>query len=204
MRWLLVCLLAAGCGMGMDQGSGDVAPSDAGSPTASPPTASQAAWLDPQNAVRASAKPAPTPALTPFTWSDDAAQVAQAWANNCVYAHNQGRGNRGENIAANTPSGSWTPANVVAAWAGEASDYDYASNTCASGKECGHYTQIVWRDTQRAGCAMATCTKNSPFGNGQAWDFWVATTSRRGTSSGSARTEAARTRRGLTVRAAHC
>jgi len=154
--------------MGMDQGSGDVAAPDAG-----PPTASQSAWLDPQNAVRESAKPTPTPALAPFTWSEDAAQVAQAWANNCVYQHNSGRGNRGENIAANTPSGSWGPANVVAAWAGEASDYDYASNTCASGKECGHYTQIVWRDTQRVGCAMATCMKNSPFGNGQPWDFWV-------------------------------
>ena len=63
---------------------------------------------------------------------------------------------------------------AVAAWAGEASDYDYSRNTCAAGKECGHYTQIVWANTLRAGCAHQLCTSNSPFGNSAPqWDFWV-------------------------------
>jgi hypothetical protein len=29
---------------------------------------------------------------------------------------------------------------------------------------CGHYTQIVWRDTTNLGCAIEYCTTGSPFG----------------------------------------
>ena len=77
-------------------------------------------------------------------------------------------------IAASAPPGSWQLTNAVAAWAGEAADYDYATNSCAAGKECGHYTQIVWASTLRAGCAHKLCTANSPFGSGAPnWDFWV-------------------------------
>ena len=42
-------------------------------------------------------------------------------------------------------------------WAEEKSDYTYSSNTCASGAICGHYTQLVWRNTTRVGCAIHTC-----------------------------------------------
>ena len=64
---------------------------------------------------------------------------------------------------------------MVAAWASEVQDYDYATNTCASGKQCGHYTQLVWRDTLRTGCAHRVCTVNWPFASpsGGSWDFWV-------------------------------
>jgi hypothetical protein len=164
MRRLLVCMLAFGCGMGTDTA--------ASSPDAGPATPAQSAWLTPQNTVRAQAKPTPSPPLTFFTWSDAAAQVAQAWANNCVYEHNVNRGNRGENIAADAPPGGLTVTQVVALWAGEAAFYDYATNTCAAGEDCGHYTQIVWRSTTAVGCGMATCTTGSPFGSGS-WDFWV-------------------------------
>src|SRR6266849_5496150 len=95
---------------------------------------------------------------------------AQAW----VDAHNAVRGDRGENIAASAPANRWSLADAVAAWAGEAQDYDYATNGCAPGKQCGHYTQIVWRDTLRAGCAHRACDTNSPFGAQlPSWDFWV-------------------------------
>jgi len=62
---------------------------------------------------------------------------------------------------ASAPPGHWTIADVVSAWAGEAQDYQYATNTCAAGKECGHYTQIVWRGTLRAGCAHRVCESRS-------------------------------------------
>ena len=45
------------------------------------------------------------------------------------------------------------PTEVVDAWASEVRDYNHSKNKCASGKHCGHYTQIVWRDTTAAGCA---------------------------------------------------
>jgi pathogenesis-related protein 1 len=47
-----------------------------------------------------------------------------------------------------------TPAQVVHSWASEAAAYDPATNSCRT-EPCGHYTQIVWRDTRRLGCAVA-------------------------------------------------
>ncbi|NOK20304.1 CAP domain-containing protein [Corallococcus carmarthensis] len=127
--------------------------------------------LEAHNAARAAAKPAPSPALEPLTWDPEVAAVAQKWADNCSYEHNSGRGNAGENIAAATPDYLNTKA-VVKGWVDEVADYDYSKNTCAAGKVCGHYTQVVWRNTRRLGCATKRCTVNSPFG-GSAWDFWV-------------------------------
>jgi uncharacterized protein YkwD len=144
---------------------------DAGSTP--PPTEEAQAWLDAQNAVRASVQPAPATPLPPLSWSADAATVAQAWADHCVYQHNANRGQRGENIAANAPPSTRTLQNIVSLWAGEASDYDYASNTCTAGRDCGHYTQIVWRNTSRVGCAHRVCASNSPFPQGGSWEFWV-------------------------------
>jgi uncharacterized protein YkwD len=163
-------LLAAACDL-LPQ---DASP-DAGTGPQAPTTAEQPAWLDTQNAVRRNAQqPVPNPPLPPLTWSAGAAAVAQAWADNCNYMHNSGRGDRGENIAASAPPGRWTLADAVAAWAGEAPDYDYATNTCAAGQQCGHYTQLVWRGTTRAGCAHRLCTTNSPFLPQAAnWDYWV-------------------------------
>jgi pathogenesis-related protein 1 len=163
---LLALLVIAACAPGLD-----ASPPDAG--TVAPPTSDAQSWLDAQNAVRRAPQPAPASPLPPFTWSLDAAAVARSWANGCVYQHNSNRGQRGENIAASSPGYLDVP-KTVAAWAGEAADYDYQSNTCASGKECGHYTQLVWRDTARAGCAQARCHSNSPFGaQFPDWDFFV-------------------------------
>jgi hypothetical protein len=78
----------------------------------------------------------------------------------------------GENIAAGAPTQSISDA--VASWVNEGADYDHATNSCASGKDCGHYTQVVWKSTTAAGCAQVHCTTNSPFGSGfPEWDYSV-------------------------------
>lgn len=50
---------------------------------------------------------------------------------------------------------------------------DYDSNTCSPGtcscisfqcNACGHYTQVVWRDSERLGCGVGDCT-----GGGEIW-----------------------------------
>jgi hypothetical protein len=46
-----------------------------------------------------------------------------------------------------------TPDQVVGNWASESGDYDYAANSCH--RVCGHYTQIVWRDSKLVGCGVA-------------------------------------------------
>jgi uncharacterized protein YkwD len=129
--------------------------------------------LDTHNAVRAGVTPAATPALEPLEWDGFAQAEARAWVDRCEYKHNPDRGDYGENIAAATPD-YWDTAGVVRAWAAEAADYNHSRNTCATGKVCGHYTQVVWRATKRVGCATQVCNKNSPFGaQHPTWQFWV-------------------------------
>ncbi len=105
-------------------------------------------------------------------YSQQLAQSAQDWANElqkhhaCNMQHSQPDGKYGENLywasALRWSSGKRevtqvTPGMVVASWAGERADYDHASNSCKTGKVCGHYTQLVWKDTREVGCAMAVC-----------------------------------------------
>jgi uncharacterized protein YkwD len=135
------------------------------------------AWLSPMNAARAAVGEAP------LRWDPIAAQVALAYAKQCMFQHNPnagaeyvalgGKGGLGENIAAGAPT--QTIDGAVSAWIAERADYDHATNTCASGKVCGHYTQVVWSTTTAVGCAQASCTANSPFGTfaGGKWDFEV-------------------------------
>ncbi|MCP4502136.1 MAG: hypothetical protein GY822_19435 [Deltaproteobacteria bacterium] len=113
--------------------------------------------VDAHNVVRAEAMPVPVPALPDLTWSQSAADVAQAWAARCEWGHNPDRGTLGENIAvwSGTQNGSGVAG--VEMWASEVSDYDYENNSCAVGQQCGHYTQIVWRSTLAVGCALQTC-----------------------------------------------
>ena len=101
------------------------------------------------NAVRAKVS---VPALS---WSHELAAVAQEWADELIannqFAHHP-HPQYGENLF-EISGASATPPRVVDAWAPEASNYDYRANTCHG--QCGHYTQLVWRDTKTVGCAAA-------------------------------------------------
>ncbi len=78
----------------------------------------------------------------------------------------------GENLAANAPEGN-TVAQAFKTWADEQASYNYATNSCAAGQDCGHYTQVVWRNTTRLGCGVTTCTTGSPFTGFPRWELWV-------------------------------
>jgi pathogenesis-related protein 1 len=89
----------------------------------------------------------------------------------CQFKHSAGR--TGENLFGKSGAQPSTET-IVSAWAAEQADYDYPTNTCAAGKTCGHYTQMVWQDTDRLGCGLAECAggkkyiagcKYSPAGN---------------------------------------
>ncbi|KAJ8769797.1 hypothetical protein K2173_007657 [Erythroxylum novogranatense] len=67
----------------------------------------------------------------------------------------------GENIAMSTGDLSGTDA--VKLWVDEKPFYDYGSNSCAEGKVCGHYTQVVWRNSVRIGCAKVRCGNGGTF-----------------------------------------
>lgn len=119
------------------------------------------------NQARASVNPPAATPIPPLVWDPSLYAVAQAYADNCVFQHSGGP--YGENLYAST--GSSTPADVVGSWVSEVADYNYASNSCSG--VCGHYTQVVWAASQKLGCGVTTCNKNSPFGGGGSWQIWV-------------------------------
>jgi uncharacterized protein YkwD len=101
------------------------------------------------NAIRARLK------LRPLTWSGRLESWARVWAE--VLIRERDFAHRPNNPFGENPymvsGGKTGPAQVTQSWASEAADYDYESNGCR--RVCGHYTQIVWRNTREVGCAVA-------------------------------------------------
>lgn len=158
-----------GCGGGRAGGDGGT---DAGVPDAGNPALVEA-WLTPHNAERAGAQPPPDPPLPALVWSASLAATAQAYAEGCRFVHNPALSEQtGENLYAASGSTGVTAGEVVTAWAREKASYDYATDTCAAGKVCGHYTQLVSRRSTSVGCGVAICSTNSPFGGGT-WQYWL-------------------------------
>jgi len=187
---VIVALALAGCsGNVIDTGGADGGGGSdgGGGPDARAVDAAPVVGEDPSvmgivaahNAVRASVMPVPSTPLPALTWSASAFSTARAWAANCQFAHNAARGNLGENIYAT--GGTSTAQQVVASWASESANYNYAANSCSG--TCGHYTQVVWRTTTSIGCAAQLCTTGSPFGSGS-WQLWVCDYSPPGNSGG--------------------
>ncbi|KAL5560898.1 hypothetical protein UlMin_030645 [Ulmus minor] len=98
-----------------------------------------------------------------LTWDNTVAAYAQNYANqrkgDCKLVHS--RGPYGENIA--WSSGDLSGTSAVGLWVSEKANYNYNSNTCAAGKVCGHYTQVVWRNSVRVGCAKVRCNNGGTF-----------------------------------------
>ena len=110
-------------------------------------------------------------------WSDaiakDAQKYADVLARSGAFSHdpknhkaqNEGgyeNGPYGENLYASWSSNGQVPSYIDAAkaWIDEKKDYHYgkidsSGSDCNAGKQCGHYTQIVWKDTPRIGCARS-------------------------------------------------
>lgn len=140
------------------------------SPAAAPSKAAagegvQQAMLDAHNKAR---QQVGVPALV---WSDDLSARAKAWAarlakDGCRRQHSGGK--LGENIYYAGPM-VWTdgrteyhavpPDRPAAMWIAERDWWDASSGQCTAPAEetCGHYTQIVWKDTEQMGCGMAIC-----------------------------------------------
>ena len=97
--------------------------------------------------------------LPPLLWSDNLAKFARDWANTLLarqqFSHRP-NSPYGENLFEIVGDVA-TPQEVVGDWASEARDYDHRSNRCHG--QCGHYTQIVWRNTKSVGCAVARGAK---------------------------------------------
>nr|BAW35445.1 PR-1-like protein [Sarracenia purpurea subsp. venosa] len=107
-------------------------------------------YVNAHNAARAQV------GVGPISWDNNVAAYAQSYANSrigdCNLVHSGGP--YGENLAKG--SGSFTGTAAVNLWIGEKSHYNYNSNSCVGG-ECLHYTQVVWNNSNRLGCARVRC-----------------------------------------------
>ena len=168
--WLAALVVLGACG------SDDAAPSGDGDggldvdaaagPIDAPPVVGEPPGLEgivnAHNAERALV------GVGPLTWDPALAAIADAWVRQCVDTqaptglvdHNAGRSNGyptyvGENIYGSGGQASGTGA--TASWISEKQYYHHATNSCDAGRVCGHYTQVVWRNTTKIGCAIYTC-----------------------------------------------
>ena len=113
-----------------------------------------------------------------FTWDEDVAANAQAWADNGLYAHSS-NGERvvagvqlGENLAWGFPSR--TGVDSTRAWYDEiafTSPYgtaDAFDDSTDLNEAIGHYTQVVWASSTSLGCGKGRAAVNGNDG-----DYWV-------------------------------
>jgi hypothetical protein len=126
------------------------------------------AFVKAHNDARASnLVPPPSPPLPPVEWDAALADSVYNYLSKCesgdgnLVDHNDNRTKDyaalggsdyvGENLYASSAS-SIDPVDAVDSWMSEAPDYA-AGNV----SKAGHYTQVVWRDSVRIGCAIVNC-----------------------------------------------
>ncbi|KAI3849325.1 hypothetical protein MKX03_004951 [Papaver bracteatum] len=107
--------------------------------------------MDGHNAARAEV------GVPPLTWDRNLAVFARGYIDedrrgDCKLLYSE-RSSFGETI--------YTDA--VAYWVSGKQWYTYSNNSCALGKDCSDYTQIVWRTTIHVGCAQIKCDTGDLF-----------------------------------------
>lgn len=114
--------------------------------------------LDGHNAARGAV------GVPPLMWNDFLSSYARIYSSrerrhDCKLIHSDSK--FGENLFWGQGK-RWGPQDAVAAWVAEKQWYNYGNNSC-SGPQCGHYTQVVWRDTKSVGCSKIVCDTGDTF-----------------------------------------
>jgi hypothetical protein len=103
--------------------------------------------------------------IAPLAWDPALAAEAAAWGSELAasgrFEHAGDTGDddpQGENLWAGT-RGAYAPEEMVDGWVEEKKDFRpgrFPDNSRTGDYEdVGHYTQLMWRDTDRVGCALA-------------------------------------------------
>ncbi|XP_028775109.1 probable pathogenesis-related protein CaO19.6200 [Neltuma alba] len=98
--------------------------------------------------------------LPSFTWDEKLESAAKQYVmqryKDCMDVHSNLP--YGENIFWGLKL-HWTPSDAVYSWFNESKWYDFKNLQCTAppGEDCGHFTQIVWKDSARLGCALQHC-----------------------------------------------
>ncbi|HEY9853133.1 MAG TPA: CAP domain-containing protein [Leptolyngbyaceae cyanobacterium] len=98
--------------------------------------------------------------IASLQWSENLANSAQTWANHLASINSMRHSSTryGENLWSGTPN-AYSQIEMVNAW-GEQKKYFIPNrpvpHTCQGGwHRCGHYTQIIWKNTTQVGCGLA-------------------------------------------------
>ena len=101
-----------------------------------------------------------------MVWNDYLASLAEKWAEGCKYGHGHPTHNfsikPGQNLYKATAS-IYNIKNGMRMWYIEKTDYNYDTLNCTKGKMCGHYTQMVWADSEQVGCGSHRCPSFNYF-----------------------------------------
>jgi pathogenesis-related protein 1 len=91
----------------------------------------------------------------PLSWSTSLASSAQSHANRLAQANTlkHSATKNGENLFASSSVTGYVSA--IESWYKEKNNYNFATKKCKTGKICGHYTQIVWKESTKVGCGKA-------------------------------------------------
>lgn len=84
-----------------------------------------------------------------LVWDDQLASYAEHYASKCQFKHSSSP--YGENLAAGYPSISI----AVNAWYAEYAQYFYSRPGFSM--RTGHFTQMIWKSTQKLGCGYVAC-----------------------------------------------
>jgi pathogenesis-related protein 1 len=106
--------------------------------------------------------------LPSLIWDTKIEKQAQEWANTMMknnnFSHSTTKFRKGmwENIySISGQSVISDGSDATMFWYGEQWNYNYRSNSCTSGGVCGHFTQLVWKNTKRVGCGQSVKKKGN-------------------------------------------
>jgi len=125
---------------------------------ASESTSAHNKWRNMLNNGELENQPRPSPFIQDVVYDANLANLAKTHSERCVWEHS---GAGGENLYAYSRFINDPGLNVnraVDLWSDEYKNYNYDSNKSHNGKVIGHYTQVVWDDSTRVGCGIASCS----------------------------------------------
>ncbi|NXC66274.1 GLIP1 protein, partial [Anhinga anhinga] len=105
-----------------------------------------------------------------MSWDAALAKSAKAWAKQCKFQHNIYLKVPRKMHPTFTPVGEniWTGTATIfsvdaalSSWFNEVSSYNFKNNRCTG--MCGHYTQVVWAESYKVGCAVHFCNTVENF-----------------------------------------
>ncbi|XP_078506076.1 cysteine-rich secretory protein 3-like [Lissotriton helveticus] len=104
----------------------------------------------------------PASDMRKMVWSKEAAANAKKVAEKCIFNHSSaeermiGTIECGENLYKTTKPVPWET--LIQGWFNEYQNFTYGIGATKPGAKVGHYTQVVWNESSKIGCASKQCS----------------------------------------------